>query len=101
MLHVPSPTFQGQLIKWSSTQEFRVDLAGLVKTNRLGFSTLEDSSLIRLKMVNFVNTIIFLHLKSPELSSVLKLARFIKWTHYGILFICTVWVVKIYTEPFL
>ena len=53
--------------------EFRVDL-GLVKTNRLGFSTLEGSSLRRLKIINFVNSNIFLHSRSPELSLVLKLA---------------------------
>ena len=79
------------LCKWSSTQEFRVDLAGLVKTNWLGFSTLEGSSLIRLKMV-IMEYFSYVRFEMEYFSYV--------WFEMEY-FSCTVWVFKIYTEPIL
>ena len=41
---------------------------GLVKTNRLGVFAFEGSGLKKLMIVNFVKDIIFIHIKSSELS---------------------------------
>ena len=41
---------------------------GLVKTNRLGVFAFEGSGLKKLMIVNFIKDIIFIHIKSSELS---------------------------------